>query len=104
MSQCKISTKSNTISKQLIFDIVSFLLKAGLPLKSAVKEDIHKNESHLETSRPDIMTNPSQSNQQALNEAKKQQITQPIRTEKKIGRNEPCPCGSGKKYKKCHGN
>jgi len=25
------------------------------------------------------------------------------RTEKKTGRNEPCPCGSGKKYKKCHG-
>ncbi len=25
------------------------------------------------------------------------------RTEKKVGRNEPCPCGSGKKYKKCHG-
>jgi uncharacterized protein YecA (UPF0149 family) len=22
---------------------------------------------------------------------------------RKIGRNEPCPCGSGKKYKKCHG-
>ena len=28
---------------------------------------------------------------------------QPVRTEKKIGRNEPCPCGSGKKYKNCHG-
>jgi len=28
----------------------------------------------------------------------------PIRnTQPKIGRNEPCPCGSGKKYKKCHG-
>ena len=27
----------------------------------------------------------------------------PIRTEPKIGRNEPCPCGSGKKYKKCCG-
>ena len=26
-----------------------------------------------------------------------------IRDQKKIGRNEPCPCGSGKKYKKCHG-
>lgn len=26
---------------------------------------------------------------------------QPVRTEPKIGRNEPCPCGSGKKYKKC---
>jgi preprotein translocase subunit SecA len=28
---------------------------------------------------------------------------QPIRVEEKIGRNDPCPCGSGKKYKKCHG-
>jgi preprotein translocase subunit SecA len=28
---------------------------------------------------------------------------QPIRVEKKVGRNDPCPCGSGKKYKKCHG-
>jgi preprotein translocase subunit SecA len=27
----------------------------------------------------------------------------PTRTEQKIGRNEPCPCGSGKKYKHCHG-
>ena len=26
------------------------------------------------------------------------------REEPKIGRNDPCPCGSGKKYKKCHGN
>jgi preprotein translocase subunit SecA len=27
----------------------------------------------------------------------------PVRTEPKVGRNEPCPCGSGKKYKHCHG-
>ena len=27
----------------------------------------------------------------------------PVRTAAKIGRNDPCPCGSGKKYKKCHG-
>jgi SWIM/SEC-C metal-binding protein len=27
----------------------------------------------------------------------------PIKAEKKVGRNEPCPCGSGKKYKKCCG-
>jgi preprotein translocase subunit SecA len=25
------------------------------------------------------------------------------RSEPKVGRNDPCPCGSGKKYKKCHG-
>jgi len=26
-----------------------------------------------------------------------------VQSEKKVGRNDPCPCGSGKKYKKCHG-
>ena len=31
------------------------------------------------------------------------QVTQPIKVEKKAGRNDPCPCGSGKKYKNCHG-
>jgi preprotein translocase subunit SecA len=28
---------------------------------------------------------------------------QPIQVGEKIGRNDPCPCGSGKKYKQCHG-
>ena len=28
---------------------------------------------------------------------------QPVVVGEKVGRNEPCPCGSGKKYKKCHG-
>jgi preprotein translocase subunit SecA len=27
----------------------------------------------------------------------------PVRAEPKVGRNQPCPCGSGKKYKHCHG-
>ena len=34
---------------------------------------------------------------------KEQKESTTIRKEKKIGRNDPCPCGSGKKYKKCHG-
>ena len=29
--------------------------------------------------------------------------TAPIKVDKSVGRNEPCPCGSGKKYKHCHG-
>ncbi|MCK6543829.1 preprotein translocase subunit SecA [bacterium] len=32
-----------------------------------------------------------------------QSTTTPIRAEQKVGRNDPCPCGSGKKYKQCHG-
>lgn len=30
-------------------------------------------------------------------------VQKPVRAEEKAGRNEPCPCGSGKKFKKCHG-
>jgi hypothetical protein len=30
-------------------------------------------------------------------------VKQIKREEPKVGRNDPCPCGSGKKYKKCHG-
>jgi preprotein translocase subunit SecA len=33
----------------------------------------------------------------------KEEIKRKPRTSKKVGRNEPCPCGSGKKYKQCHG-
>jgi preprotein translocase subunit SecA len=31
------------------------------------------------------------------------QRPRPAQSEPKVGRNDPCPCGSGKKYKKCHG-
>jgi len=45
--------------------------------------------------------------QAKFDEFKKQkannQTTQPVQSTK-VGRNEPCPCGSGKKYKKCCGN
>jgi preprotein translocase subunit SecA len=30
-------------------------------------------------------------------------VHKPVVAEDKVGRNDPCPCGSGKKYKKCHG-
>ena len=32
-----------------------------------------------------------------------QQVQQVVRSQEKVGRNDPCPCGSGKKFKKCHG-
>ena len=43
-----------------------------------------------------------QKDQNAGNEKKKEK-SKPIRKVKKVGRNDPCPCGSGKKYKHCHG-
>jgi preprotein translocase subunit SecA len=39
---------------------------------------------------------------QAVN-TKEEQVKRPVRAENQVGRNEPCPCGSGKKYKHCHG-
>jgi preprotein translocase subunit SecA len=35
--------------------------------------------------------------------AAEQTVQQIVRGSEKVGRNDPCPCGSGKKYKKCHG-
>ena len=40
---------------------------------------------------------------QDTRESAQQQRRQPIRKDKMPGRNEPCPCGSGKKFKNCHG-
>ncbi len=53
----------------------------------------------MQMSRPNQVAQSSSAPQQP----QRRENTQPIRVDKKIGRNEPCPCGSGKKFKKCHG-
>ena len=83
-------------------DIVSFLYKGNLPWNDSqnVKEaqrPQRNDMSRLKTGREDGM---SQARNQRTSE---QQKTQPVKVEKKVGRNDPCPCGSGKKYKNCHG-
>lgn len=80
-------------------DIVSFLMKANLPSQdsSQVKQEQYQKEN-LQTSRQGIGV-PSAPNQKHPMQRK----TQPVRVEQKVGRNEPCPCGSGKKFKQCHG-
>ena len=40
---------------------------------------------------------------EALAEANADRKAEPVRAADKVGRNDPCPCGSGKKYKHCHG-
>ncbi len=57
---------------------------------------------HDETTGMGFVAPPQQTGPDAQGPPK-QGKRQPIRAEEKIGRNEPCPCGSGKKYKKCHG-
>ena len=57
-------------------------------------------EVELKHRDPNTFETPLPKASDALNEANQRPY---VRTDKKIGRNEPCPCGSGKKYKKCHG-
>lgn len=79
-------------------DITSFLCRATLPIaeQQQVKEtDLPKTDNKGITTSRKEETKPN-------NPSEPQKI-QPVHVEKKIGRNEPCPCGSGKKYKNCHG-
>ena len=79
-------------------DITSFLCRATLPIaeQQQVKEtDLPKTDNKgITTSRKE---------ETRLNNPSEPQKIQPVHVEKKVGRNEPCPCGSGKKYKNCHG-
>jgi preprotein translocase subunit SecA len=51
--------------------------------------------------RVGIVQQPKQ--QQMITNKNSEEISQPTKSSGKVGRNDPCPCGSGKKYKKCHG-
>jgi len=57
-------------------------------------------EVELKHRDPNTFETPLSEASDALNETNQRPY---VRTDKKIGRNEPCPCGSGKKFKKCHG-
>jgi preprotein translocase subunit SecA len=91
-------------------EITSFLFKGGIPQQSA--QDIHEAQE-IEVDEE------LQTNIEAQKEAEERQrqaaarangATQTIekpktvkRNQPKVKRNDPCPCGSGKKYKQCHG-
>ncbi|NVO20607.1 MAG: preprotein translocase subunit SecA [Bacteroidetes bacterium] len=78
-------------------EIVSFLMRAKIPLHES--EEVHeahkpqRSDQRLREERTDILSQRTSENS----------VTGPVRVEKKVGRNDPCPCGSGKKYKACHG-
>ena len=77
-------------------DVLSFLFRAFVPLRDANEQpqraiQRRTDMSKMQTSRQNLSTNGEQ------------KANTPIKVDKKVGRNDPCPCGSGKKYKNCHG-
>ena len=85
--------------EELNRDVLSFLMRAFIPLRDASEakapapQQPRRNEAEqMQTSRTDLVTNSGE-----------QKSKMPVHVEKQVGRNDPCPCGSGKKFKNCHG-
>lgn len=82
-------------------EVISFLMRADIPIQDSanVREAQRAkgiDRSKMKEERNDLLS-------QAHSNTQQKEVTQPVVAEKKVGRNEPCPCGSGKKYKNCHG-
>jgi preprotein translocase subunit SecA len=94
-------TMIDTVNKQL----VGVLLKGQIPIRdsSGVQEGQaprRTDYSQMEASKSEYQPDASGGGVPGKRGDEK---VQPVRVEKKIGRNDLCPCGSGKKYKYCHG-
>lgn len=80
-------------------EVISTLLKAQIPFRESQK--IEEARAPRKTDMSRMQTSRDELSASGAGEAP--QKTGPIKVEKKVGRNDPCPCGSGKKFKNCHG-
>ncbi len=89
-------------------EVASFLFRGMIPIQ---REEVHSareektDNSNLQTNI-DAQKEAEEAQRRAAMQQRGEQIEKPKtfkRTEKKVGRNDPCPCGSGKKYKNCCG-
>ena len=84
-------------------EVLSILNRAYIPVREASAEGVQQQR---QPERPKVDVNKLQaSRMQAAAQAgqAERQKPMPMQAEKRVGRNDPCPCGSGKKYKQCHG-
>ena len=101
----------NMINK--IFDrVVSILMRCQIPMREAEEvreaapEPTQSRQQYVESRSDQVSSEtPEQAAQRqaASQDTRGQRPTQPIIKDKLPGRNDPCPCGSGKKFKNCHG-
>jgi preprotein translocase subunit SecA len=104
------------MNARLSNETVEFLVKADVPrdqideIRTTNKEVAQNNYEKAQIESTSSSTemprfSGSEGYEEAMrNSAPQREKQQPIvSTEPKIGRNDPCPCGSGKKYKQCHG-
>ncbi len=77
-------------------DVLSFLFKAFVPLQDRPQQPQRSVRPKTDMSR-------YQARHSDLSTNGEQKANAPVKVDKQVGRNDPCPCGSGKKYKQCHG-
>ena len=84
---------------------VSSLMRGQIPVQ--IQEEVKEAASEEATPKQQYTESHEELNEDGRTEAAQQdtreQTQQPIVREKAPGRNDPCPCGSGKKFKNCHG-
>jgi preprotein translocase subunit SecA len=87
-----------------VFRSASSLLAFENFLRNAPQQTLHQSASAFGgTSTASTAGKPSDVVSEAASAAEAQAKAKPVRTGPKVGRNDPCPCGSGKKYKQCCG-
>ncbi|MBK8278882.1 MAG: preprotein translocase subunit SecA [Saprospiraceae bacterium] len=87
-------------------EVASYLMDGKLMIQQAPQEARERKTDLSKVStnrRDDDEQNRRRSAMQSAGREEVQKVETIRRTDKKIGRNDPCPCGSGKKYKQCHG-
>ncbi len=84
--------------------VIATLMKGQIPIQDASEVQEARQRRRLDMSRMRMSkTDTPQYGGASDTASAEPQRPQPVRVGKKIGRNDPCPCGSGKKYKNCHG-
>ncbi len=82
--------------------VLSVLGRAYIPVRENNPDSVQRQrQQHAKVDVNKLQASRMQAAAQA-GQAEKQK-PMPVHVEKKVGRNDPCPCGSGKKYKQCHG-
>ena len=96
---------------------MSTLMRGAIPVEATQPDDTASNEQEAQQPRrpasydghqgEDALEKAQRDNELASRSAsagtQQQRVASPVHSGPKIGRNDPCPCGSGKKYKNCHG-
>jgi len=85
--------------------VLSILMRGQIPVREPEQLREARPVQRMDLSRYKTQKDEASSsaNDPTKQDTRENQKTEPIRVEKKVGRNDPCPCGSGKKYKNCHG-